>query len=108
MPLERKPLEVLKLLLSHAGEVVTKEEMLAGVWAGRVVTDATLTKAVAKLRAALGDHDQAIIRTVHGYGYRLIAPVRTTAWNHPGAVARHSRGATHAVACIHPVKRTRF
>ena len=75
VPLERKPLEVLKLLLSHAGEVVTKEELLAEVWSGRVVTDATLTKAVAKLRAALGDDEQAIIRTVHGYGYRLMAPV---------------------------------
>ncbi len=75
VPLERKPLEVLKLLLSHAGEVVTKEELLAGIWSGRVVTDATLTKAVAKLRAALGDDEQTIIRTVHDYGYRLVTPV---------------------------------
>lgn len=73
--LEPKPLEVLLLLLRHPGEVVTKDELLDGVWAGRIVSDSVLTKTVARLRLALGDEAQEVIRTVHGYGYRLIAPV---------------------------------
>ncbi|MEP6906455.1 MAG: tetratricopeptide repeat protein [Pseudoxanthomonas sp.] len=74
--LERKQLEELFYLLQHAGEVVTKQELLDEVWAGRILSDAVLTKTMARLRQTLGDESQAIIKTVHGYGYRLIAPVQ--------------------------------
>src|SRR5688572_30028243 len=69
--LERKPLEVLLHLLRHAGEVVTKDELIAAVWPGRVLSDSALTSCAHKLREALCDEQQAIIKTVHGYGYRL-------------------------------------
>ncbi|MFN8850680.1 MAG: tetratricopeptide repeat protein [Inhella sp.] len=74
--LEPKQLEVLFYLLQHAGEVVTKQELLDEVWAGRVLSDAVLTKCIARLRQGLGDESQAIIKTVHGYGYRLVAAVQ--------------------------------
>ena len=74
--LERKQLEVLFYLLQHAGEVVTKQELLDEVWAGRILSDAVLTKCIARLRQGLGDESQAIIKTVHGYGYRLVAAVQ--------------------------------
>ena len=73
--IERKPLELLMWLLRRPGEVVTKEELFDALWAGRVVTESVLTKCVAKLRQALGDDGQAILKTVHGFGYRLVAPV---------------------------------
>lgn len=73
---ERKPLELLRHLLHRAGEVVTKDALIRAVWPGRVVTDAALAKSMARLREALEDHDQTLIRTHHGYGYRLIAPLR--------------------------------
>ena len=73
--LEPKPLEFLMCLLRHAGDVVTKDELLEALWAGRVVTESVLTSCVAKLRSALGDEDHLIVRTVHGYGYRLVADV---------------------------------
>ena len=74
--LERKQLEVLFYLLQHAGEVVTKQELLDEIWAGRILSDAVLTKTMARLRHGLGDESQTIIKTVHGYGYRLLAPVQ--------------------------------
>ena len=74
--LERKQLEVLFYLLQHAGEVVTKQELLDEVWSGRILSDAVLTKTMARLRQALGDEAQTIIKTVHGYGYRLVAAVQ--------------------------------
>ena len=77
--LERKPLEMLLHLLQHAGEVVTKQELLDEVWDGRILSDAVLTKTMARLRQALGDEPQAMIRTVHGYGYRLVAAVTVEA-----------------------------
>lgn len=74
--LEPKPLELLLHLLRHAGEVVTKDELQDAVWPGRILSESVLNKAVAKLRQALGDEAQAVVKTVHGYGYRLVAPVR--------------------------------
>ncbi len=74
--LERRPLELLRVLLAHAGEVVTKDELLDTLWPDRAVTENSLTKCVARLRSALGDEDQAIIRTVHGYGYQFVATLR--------------------------------
>ncbi|HEX4158580.1 MAG TPA: tetratricopeptide repeat protein [Rhizomicrobium sp.] len=73
--IERRPLELLALLLRHAGEVVTKDEILDTLWPDRVVTEASLTKCMARLRQVLRDDEQKLIRTVHGYGYRLVAGV---------------------------------
>ena len=73
--LERKPLEVLQYLLLHAGEAVSKEELLAEVWAGRIVVEASLTNAVGKLRRALQDEGGAIIATLPRVGYRLAVSV---------------------------------
>lgn len=79
VPLERKPLEVLRHLLRHAGEVVTKDELQNAVWAGRILSETVLTKAVSRIREVLGDEGQALIKTVHGYGYRLVAAVTVEA-----------------------------
>ncbi|TAJ51824.1 MAG: hypothetical protein EPN60_02470 [Nevskiaceae bacterium] len=82
--LERKPLEVLRHLLRHAGEVVTKDELQNAVWPGRVLSETVLTKAVSRIREMLQDGEQRIVRTVHGYGYRLVAEVSVVA---PSAAA---------------------
>jgi len=74
--IERKPLEVLIYLLQHAGEVCTKDELLAGVWPGRVLSETVLTKCIGRLREALGDEGQEIIKTAYGFGYRFAAAVR--------------------------------
>ena len=72
--IEPKPLEILGLLLRHAGEVVTKEELLAFLWPGVIVVEKALTNAVSKLRRAIGDSEQKVIVTVHRIGYRFTAP----------------------------------
>jgi eukaryotic-like serine/threonine-protein kinase len=72
--LESKPLEVLRQLLLHAGEVVTKDELLESVWPGVMVVDGSLATAVSKLRKAFGDGEK-IVATVSRVGYRLAAPV---------------------------------
>jgi non-specific serine/threonine protein kinase len=73
--IERRPLDLLALLLDHTGEVVTKGELLDALWPDREVTEASLAKCVSRLRAALGDADNMLVRTVHGYGYRFVGPV---------------------------------
>ena len=73
--LEAKPLELLLQLLLHAGEVVTKDELLESVWPGLMVVDGSLATAISKLRKALGDEDQTVVLTVPRVGYRLGVPV---------------------------------
>src|SRR5437879_6769420 len=73
--LEAKPLEILLQLLLHAGEVVTKEELLEAVWPNVMVVDGSLATAVSKLRKAMGDDDHPAIVTVPRVGYRLGVPV---------------------------------
>src|SRR6516164_3208890 len=70
--LELKPLEVLVQLLQHAGEVLTKDELLEAVWPGLSVVDGSLATAVHKLRKALKDDDSNIVVTVPRVGYRLV------------------------------------
>src|ERR1700730_15766171 len=82
--LERKPLEVLIYLLEHAGEVCTKDEILTGVWPGRILSETVLTKCIGRLREVLGDRDQDIIKTAYGFGYRFIAPVHVEVGPTPG------------------------
>src|ERR1700684_1437069 len=73
--IESKPLDILLQLLLHAGEVVTKEELLEAVWPDVIVGDASLATAVSKLRKALGDEEHPVIVTVARVGYRLAVPV---------------------------------
>jgi eukaryotic-like serine/threonine-protein kinase len=73
--LESKPLEILLQLLLHAGEVVTKEELLESVWPDVMVVDGSLATAVSKLRKVMGDEDHPAIVTVPRVGYRLAVPV---------------------------------
>lgn len=74
--LNRKPLEILQVLLERPGEVVAKDELVAHVWRGRNTEDSNVTKTLARLREALKDEDHSLIATVHRYGYRLTVPVR--------------------------------
>jgi len=73
--LESKPLDILLQLLLHAGEVVTKEELLESVWPDVMVVDGSLATAVSKLRKAMVDEDHPVIVTVPRVGYRLAVPV---------------------------------
>jgi DNA-binding winged helix-turn-helix (wHTH) protein len=59
---------------------VTKEALFAAVWPNMVVSESILTVAMRMLRRVLGDqaHTPHFIETVHGRGYRFIAPVSTT------------------------------
>ncbi len=70
-------LGVLELLLSRAGEVVGRQELIDSVWKDAFVTDTSLAEAVSVLRQALGDDAQApkYIQTLHRRGYRFVAPV---------------------------------
>lgn len=77
--LEQRPLQVLALLLRHADEVVTREELFDIVWAGRPTVDNVLANAIAKLRKALGSSESGRVVNVPRVGYRLCGPVQRVA-----------------------------
>jgi DNA-binding winged helix-turn-helix (wHTH) protein len=72
-----KALAILWLLVARAGQVVTKEELLATVWADTVVGEETLTTFIGILRRALQDNARQprYIATVHRVGFRFLEKV---------------------------------
>ena len=77
--LERKPMELLFLLLEKRGELVTREELADRLWGTTVFVDIDqgINTAVRKVRMALRDDPDKprFIETVAGKGYRFAAPV---------------------------------
>jgi TolB-like protein len=75
--LEPQVMDLLMFLASAEGRVVSKNEIIDGVWEGRFIAEATLTRSIADLRRALGDssHRPQYIETIAKRGYRLIADV---------------------------------
>jgi len=71
-------MQILSELVEHAGELVSKNDLLDRVWGDRFVSESALTSQMKALRKAIGDsgREQSIIRTVHGQGYRFVAEVR--------------------------------
>jgi TolB-like protein len=70
---------VLRHLALHAGRLVTKEELLAAVWPGLVVTDDSLVQAVGDVRRAFAEAGHRVVRTVPRRGYLLVADAPTGA-----------------------------
>lgn len=75
LALSAKAFDVLLYLIGHRDRIVSKEELLGQVWAGRVVEENNLTQAVSALRRALGvaAGDHRYVVTVPGRGYRFVA-----------------------------------
>lgn len=98
LALEPKAIEVLRFLVERPGRLVTRDELLDGVWADVAVTPNALTRVVAQLRRELGDDaaDARIIETVPTRGYRFIAPLQ------PETSPVVSAGAAAGVSSVPP------
>ncbi len=72
--LRPKAFAVLKLLVEHPGQLVTKKKLLETVWPETYVGDAVLKASIRQLREAMGDDAAApcYIETAHRRGYRFI------------------------------------
>jgi Tol biopolymer transport system component/DNA-binding winged helix-turn-helix (wHTH) protein len=75
--LEPKAVDVLRFFVERPGRLLTRDELLDGVWPGVAVTPNALTRVVAQLRRELGDDaaEARYIETVPTRGYRFIAVV---------------------------------
>jgi DNA-binding winged helix-turn-helix (wHTH) protein len=87
VPLSPKAFALLALLLQHRPDVIDKETIVARVWFGAHVSDASLTMVVAEIRKALQDSPDTprYVRTAHRRGYAFcgeaenLEPQRTAA-----------------------------
>jgi TolB-like protein/DNA-binding winged helix-turn-helix (wHTH) protein len=76
--LQQQPLQVLIELVDHAGDLVTRDQLIARLWPkGIVEFDTSLNTAVRKLRVALNDDPEhpRFIETIPRRGYRFLVPV---------------------------------
>jgi DNA-binding response OmpR family regulator len=83
--IEPKVFEVLIYLLQQRDRVVSKEELLEHCWPGTYVSEAALTRCLAKVRKAVqpdGGH-APVIKTVYGQGYCFVAPIATAPREQP-------------------------
>lgn len=73
VPLTPKAFDTLVVLVTHAGQLVEKQDLMKAVWGDVFVDDSTLTQNIFTLRNALGNRE--FIETVPRRGYRFTAPV---------------------------------
>ena len=87
---EPQVFDLLVYLVQNCDRVVSKDDLIASVWGGRVVSDSTLTSRINAARKALGDSggDQKLIRTIPRKGLRFVGTVRTQ----PDRTERPCRG----------------
>src|SRR5882724_13369309 len=76
---EPQVLDLLICLVQNRNRVVTKDDLIASVWRGRIVSDATLTSRIYAARKAVGDSGQGqkLIRTIARKGLRFVGDVHT-------------------------------
>ena len=78
-PIRLRPIafKLLHYLIEQRDHAVSKQELFDHIWPNRIVSDATLSSSIKEVRQAIGDNgtSQAMLQTLHGYGYRFIATI---------------------------------
>jgi pimeloyl-ACP methyl ester carboxylesterase len=82
--LEPQVFDLLVHLVRNRDRVVSKDDLIASIWCGRIVSESTLTSRINAVRKAVGDsgEDQRLIRTVARKGIRFIGEVTETTGPH--------------------------
>ena len=94
---EPQVFDLLIYLVQNRDRVVSKDDLIASIWGGRIVSDSTLTSRINAARKALGDSGgkQKLIRTIARKGLRFIGDVkmRPMGLESPGDIHESSRSA---------------
>lgn len=81
LPVEPQVLDLLILLVKNHTKVLSRDELFSQIWAGKVVSDTTLSSCIKSVRKLLGDDgtQQRYIRTIHGRGFRFVGCIEVRA-----------------------------
>ncbi len=85
--IEPQVFDLLVYLIRNRDRVVTKDDLLEGVWGGRIVSESTLTSRINAARRAIGDSgaEQSLIKTSARKGIRFVATVKDAEGLRPAA-----------------------
>ena len=88
--------DLLLQLVSHRDQVLGRDELLARVWNGKIVSESTITSHINAVRKAIGDsgEEQRLVRTIARKGYRFVGLVRE-----PSSSAAQAPSEPGPVAC---------
>jgi TolB-like protein len=78
--LQPQVFDLLEYLIRRRDRVVTKDDLIAAIWGGRIVSESALTTRINAARTAIGDSGdkQRLIKTLPRKGFRFIGDVRET------------------------------
>jgi DNA-binding winged helix-turn-helix (wHTH) protein len=81
VPLQPQVFDLLEYLVRNRERVVSKDELIAAVWAGRIVSESALTTRINAARSAVGDNgeQQRLIKTMLRRDFRFVGAVREDA-----------------------------
>ena len=73
VPMQPQVYALLELLIAHHDRVISKDEINAKIWDGRIVSEAVVNSRIRSVRLAVNDNgkDQRLIKTVHNRGFRF-------------------------------------
>jgi len=98
MKLEKKPMELLILLVTRRDQLVSRDDIVARIWHSDLLidTERNINNLVRKVRSALSDDSAKprFIETVVGKGYRFIGPIRVIDARYPSELP--SEGVPHS------------
>ena len=79
--IEPQVFDLLVYLVQNRDRVVSKDDVIAAVWGGRIISESTLTSRINAVRKAVGDSgaEQRVIRTIARKGFRFVGEVRESA-----------------------------
>jgi TolB-like protein/cytochrome c-type biogenesis protein CcmH/NrfG len=102
---EPQVFDLLVYLLENRDRVVSKDDLIAAIWDGRIVSESTMTSRINAARKAIGDsgRDQKLIRTISRKGFRFVGTLLSQqAGDEPpqqaGAAADQANGASHVLS----------
>ena len=81
VPLEPQVFDILVHLVENRDRVVSKDDLIASIWRGRIVSDSTLDSRINAVRKAIGDSggQQRLVRTMWRKGFRFVGEVTSAA-----------------------------
>ena len=103
LPVPRLSFDLLEALIEAAPGVLSTDDLMDRVWAGKVVSPATVAKRIALLRDALGDDsdEPRYVTLVRGYGYGLaVEPVREEPSAAPASQSASRRPAIRWIGAV--------
>ncbi len=97
MPVEPQVFDLLLYLINNRDRVVSKDDLIAGVWGGRIVSDSTLTSRINAARKAVADsgEHQQLIRTIPRKGLRFVGDVSEAGVTQAGAPTPTPQAVSH-------------